>query len=149
MVCLKKMFTGEIIFHLKRRMMKGLCYYKWKAWYKLSSSSGLKKNICTFLSSTRYSFEEHKILGTKYCVAKYFEKALNKWKFIFRKKNWERKVNWHVSQIAKVHISYAIWFMISEKKCYVVGVSSRCSGGATHVYTKILSKQQVIQKNVY
>ena len=32
MVCLKKMFNGEIICHLKRRL-KRLCYYKWKAWY--------------------------------------------------------------------------------------------------------------------
>ena len=128
--------------------MKVLCYYEWKAWYKLLSSSGLKKNICTFISSTRHPFEEHKILGNKYCVAKYSEKVLNKWKFIFRKNNWERKINCHVLQIAKVHISYAIWFMISEKKCYEVAASSRCSGRATHVYTKILSEKQGIQKHV-
>ena len=44
------MFNGKIIFYLKRRL-KRLCYYKWKTWYKLLSSSGLKKNLCTFLSS--------------------------------------------------------------------------------------------------
>ena len=65
---LKKIFNGEIIFHLKRRL-KRLCYYKWKAWYKLLPSSGLKKNKCTFLSSTRHPSEEQKMLDTKYCVA--------------------------------------------------------------------------------
>ena len=55
--CLKKMFNGEIILicHLKMRL-KRLCYYKWKAWYKLLSSSGLKKNLCTFLSCTIHPF---------------------------------------------------------------------------------------------
>ena len=32
MACLKKMFNGEITWHLKRRL-KRLCHYKWKAWY--------------------------------------------------------------------------------------------------------------------
>ena len=32
MVCLKKMFNGEITWYLKRRL-KRLCHYKWKAWY--------------------------------------------------------------------------------------------------------------------
>ena len=36
------MFNGEIIFHMKR-MLKMLCYYKWQAWQKLLSNSGLKK----------------------------------------------------------------------------------------------------------
>ena len=53
---------------------------------------------------------EHQILGSKILS----EKGLNKWKFIFL----YRKINCHVLQIAKVHISYAIWFMISEKKYY-------------------------------
>ena len=68
MVCLKKMFNGEIIFHLKRRL-KRLPYFKWKAWYKLLSSSGLKNYISTFPSSTIHPFEGHEILGTKHCIA--------------------------------------------------------------------------------
>lgn len=32
---------GEILFHLKR-ILKVLCHYTWKTWYKLWSSSGLK-----------------------------------------------------------------------------------------------------------
>ena len=49
--CLKKMFIGEVICHLKRRL-KSLCYYKWKSWYKLLSCSGLKKILFAFFSST-------------------------------------------------------------------------------------------------
>ena len=81
-----------------------------------------KKYICTFLSSTRYSFEGHNILGTKYCVGKYSLKKdwINESLYCSRAKK-----NWHVLQIAKVHISYAIWFVISEKKYYEVGVSSQ------------------------
>ena len=124
MVCLKKMLNGEIICHLKRRL-KRLCYYKWKAWYTLSSS-GLK-NIYIFLSSTSQPFErvgapplniviEHQVLCSN--------KRTN-WKFIFP---W-KKANWYVLQIAKALFSYSICLMISDKSimlCYGVHVSSSC-----------------------
>ena len=48
MQCLKKMFNGEIKIHLKKRL-KRLCYYKWRAWYKLLPSSGLKKYMHIFI----------------------------------------------------------------------------------------------------
>ena len=131
MVCLNKMFNGETIFHFRRRL-KRLCFYKWKAWYKLLSSAGLKKNICTFLSSTRHAFEGHKILSTRYCVAILKKRKMNNWKFIFP---W-RKINWHVLQIAKAQLrDLALDFW---KKYYEADVSSLW--WCMHVYTKILSK---------
>ena len=60
--CLKKMFNGEIICHLKRRLRR-LFYHKWKAWYKLLSSSGLKKKLAIFFIIHQSSFER----DTKYC----------------------------------------------------------------------------------
>ena len=97
MVCLKKMFNGEIIFHLKRRL-KRLCYYKWRL-DTIIVKFRTEKYVCTFSSSTRHSFEGHKILGTKYCVAA-SEKGIKNWKFIFP---W-RKINWQVLQIVKAQL---------------------------------------------
>ena len=42
MVHLKKIFNGEIIFRLKKRLKDLLCCYKGKTWYKLLSSLGLE-----------------------------------------------------------------------------------------------------------
>ena len=131
-VCLKKMFDGEIIFHLKRKLNR-LCYYKWKAWYKLLSTSGLKKDICTLLSSTRHPFEGHKILSTKCCVAILKKtRKMNNWKFIFP----GRKINWYVSQIRDFQLRdlvYDFW-----KKYYEEDAS--LLRWCRLVYTKILSK---------
>ena len=120
-VCLKKMINGEIICHLKR-ILKRLCYYKWKAWYTLSKS-GLKKlhiSIIHHQSSFRAVAPNIAIgLGTKYFVA--IKEPIESLYFPWR------KINWHVFQIAKAHFSYSIWLMISEKSimlCYSVHVSS-------------------------
>ena len=43
MVFSNNLFNGEITFHLKRILIVRLCYYKWKTWYKLLSSSGMKE----------------------------------------------------------------------------------------------------------
>ena len=71
MVCWKKMFNGEIICHLKRRL-KRLCYCKWKAWYIIVKSR-IKKNlhISIIHQSTFWEGHHHLILslGTKYCAA--------------------------------------------------------------------------------
>ena len=42
---------GEILFHLKR-ILKVLCHYTWKTWYKLWSSSGLKVFCIRFYHAT-------------------------------------------------------------------------------------------------
>ena len=143
MVCLKKMFNGEIIFHLKRRL-KRLCYHNWKAWDKLLSSSGLKKNTWTFLSSTIHPWfwekqsTRHQILCTN--TQKKKKKIMNNWKFIFP---W-RKINCYVLQIAKAQLRdlvHDFW-----KKYYEVDVSS--PWWCTNVYTKF-SAYKACKKNVY
>ena len=140
MVCLKKIFNGEIICHLKRRL-KRLCYYKWKAWYKLLSSSGLKKKIAHIFIIHQSSFEKgHTILplGTKYCVAILWKSS--NWKFVF---SW-RKINWYVLQIAKAYFSYTIWLMISEKS--IVAYTFLHHGMVGHAFTKCLRKQGIQKK---
>ena len=130
MVCWNKMFNGEIIFHLKRRL-KRLCNYKWRAWYKLSSSSGWKKIVhISFIHQSSF-WEEHEVLpfGTKYCVAILWKGT--DWKSIFP---W-RKINWHVSKIAKAHFSYTIYLW---HKCFFTMV--------VHTCTKTLSKQGIQKK---
>ena len=102
--------NGEITCHLKRRL-KRLCHYKWKAWYKLLSSSRLKKNCIHFYHPPVILFER----DTKYChgapsCVAILWKGTN-WKFKFL---W-RKMNWYGLQIAKRHFSYTIWLIISEK----------------------------------
>ena len=123
MVSLKKMFNGEIICHLKGRL-KRLCYYKWKAWYTLLSSSGLK-NICIFLSSTSQLLRGAPPLNIFIGPQVLCSNKIMIWKFIFP---W-RKAKWYVLQIAKALFSYSICLMISDKSivlCYGVHVSSSC-----------------------
>ena len=110
-MCLKKMFNGEIIFHLKWRLRR-LRYYKWKPWYKLLSSSGLKRYFCKFLSSTKHPLEaeRHDILYTKYHVAAILYTGTN-WKIMF---SW-RKVNWHELQIAKAYLVFPTGSWIVKK----------------------------------
>ena len=133
MVCLKKMFNGEIIFHLKW-IQKRLCYYKWKAWYKLLSSSGLKKFYACF-----YYPPNSFLRGTKYRATKPLcsnNLKRNDWKFMFP---W-RKINWHVFQIAKARFRYTICFMISEKRI------TRCTYlhcGGVRMHQKSLNKQGI------
>ena len=137
MECLKKIFNGEIIYHLKRRP-KRLCHYMWEAWHKLSSSLGLKKMWVHFYHPPVIIFER----GTKYCYGvpscvEILGKGTN-WKFIFL---W-RKINWHGLQIAKRHFSYTIWLMISEKS--IVAYTFLHHDDA-HIYQS-LSKQDVQKK---
>ena len=105
--------------HLKR-ILKRLCYLKWKAWYIVKFRT----------KKTAYFYHPPPVIlsgSTKYCHwigCQVFcsNKGMNG-KFIFP---W-RKINWHVFQIAKGHFSYSIWLMISEKSiivCYGVHVSS-------------------------
>ena len=109
MVYLKKMFNREISCHLKRRL-KRLRYYKWKAWYTLLSSSGLKKFAYFYHSPPAILLRGaplniaigHQVLCSN--------KGTN-WKLIYP---W-RKINWHVLPIAMAHFSYSIWLMISGK----------------------------------
>ena len=100
MACLKKMFNGEITWHLKRRL-KRLCHCKWKAWYIFI--------IHQFI----FIWEGNKILPCSQ-GSNTLWKGTN-WKFIFL---W-RKINWYGLQIAKSHFSYTIWLMISEKSMMV------------------------------
>ena len=62
MVCLRKIFNREIIFHLKRRR-KILWNYTWNAWYKLLSTSGLKKICARFFHPPNILFRD-----MKYCT---------------------------------------------------------------------------------
>ena len=115
MVCLKKMFNGEVICHLKRRL-KRLCYYKWKAWYTLLPSSGLKEDWAHFYHPPVISFFEW---GTsKYChwAPSFCSNKVTNWKILFP---W-RKINRHVLKTAKAHFSYLIslikWLMYQESQ---------------------------------
>ena len=110
--------------------------YKWKAWYTLLSSSGLKKNYI-FLSSPPVILLRgvpvnivtgHEVLCSN--------KGKN-WKFIFP---W-RKINWQVLQIPKAHISYLIWLMICGKSIiYAIFIVMM------HKCTKSLNKQGIQNK---
>ena len=109
-------------------------YYKWKTWYKLLPSSGLKKNIyaCFYhphqtQTSSWMWWGMHKILCIKYCTAvtlKRNELAV----YISLK-----EANWHVLQIAKTQFRYTIWFGISEKS--ITRYTFLHYGGA-HMYQK-------------
>ena len=129
MAYLKEMLNGKIICRLKRRL-KRFCHYKWKAWYKLLSSSWPKKNCAHFYQpplillserSTKYCHWE-----TNYCVA-ILRKGTN-WDFVF---TW-RKINCHDLQIAKSHFSY-LHDLVNDfwKNYYGVHVSWPC--WCTHV----------------
>ena len=63
-VCFKENTYEEITFHL-RRILKRLCYYQWKAWYKLLLSSRLKKYWTHFYHPPKIFLR-----GTKYRAPK-------------------------------------------------------------------------------
>ena len=133
--CLKKIFNGEIIFNLKRRL-KRLRYYKWKAWYSLLSSLGLKK-ICMFLSSPPVILLRGVPVNIVTGHEVLFSNKGTNWKFIFP---W-RKINWHVLQIPKAHFSYLIWLMICGKSIiYAIFIMMM------HKCTKSLNKQGIQNK---
>ena len=119
-------------------------YYKWKAWYKLLPSSGLKKNICAcFYHPHRTSifliwmwWSMHK----KYCAPNITAVILKRNEltvYISLK-----EANWHVLQIAKTQFRYTIWFRISEKS--ITRYMFLHCGGA-HI-TKSLSEQDIQKK---
>ena len=112
---LKKIFDGEIIFHLKKEtekivllQVKGLIQIIVKFRTEkifLHVSLSLPRNII---------LRGIDILWTNnHCVA-ILSKGTS-WKFMVPC----RKVNWHVLQTAKTHLRYSNWFMISEKKYYL------------------------------
>ena len=133
--CLKKIFNGEIICNLKRRL-KRLCYYKWKTWYTLLSSSQLKKN-CVFLSSPPVILLRGAPLNIVIGHEVLCSNKGTDWKFIFL---W-RKINWYVLQIPKANFSYLIWLMICGKSIiYAIFIM------VMHACTKSLSKQGIQNK---
>ena len=71
-----------------KRILKRLCYWKWKAWYKLLSRSGLKKFCVRSLSPNIL------LSGIKY---------------------WLRNQLCSFENERLTSFSYTIWFMISEK----------------------------------
>ena len=102
-----------------------MCYYKWKAWYKLLPSSGLKKNICAcfyhphqtniFLNVVGHA---QNIVHQIFCTAVTLKR--NELTVYISLK----EANCHVLQIAKTQFRYTIWFGIFWKKYYEVHVSS-------------------------
>ena len=97
----KKNFNGEIIFHLKR-ILKRLCYYKWKRTtrYKFMCDSGLQKFRGHFYHAPNILY---------YVPILELKKANRK--FIFPR----RVINWHVLQKAKAISTYMIRFINSEQ----------------------------------
>ena len=80
MVCLKKGdWTEKIVLFI---------IYMWNAWYKIMSSSRLKKNCARFYHTPVILWEGHKILplGAKYFVRNNLQKGKN-WKFISLNEN--------------------------------------------------------------
>ena len=104
----KKMFSGEMIFHLKR-IRKRLCYYKWKAWFKLLTNSGLEIFLHFSRKHQTFFWGAQNIVHKNNFVAILLKGKI--WKFIFSR----RVVNWHIQQIVKAHFRCTIWFMISGK----------------------------------
>ena len=134
MVCLKKIFNGEIICHLNRRLKRS-CYYKWKAWYTLLSSSGLKK--LRILSSSPVILLRGAPLNIVIGHEVLCSNKGTDWKFTFL---W-RKINWYVLQIPKANFSYLIWLMICGKSIiYAIFIM------VMHACTKSLSKQGIQNK---
>ena len=74
------MFNGEIIFHIKR-IKKMLCYYKWKAWYKLLSGWGMKKICARFYHAPNILLTGMKYGAPKWLCSNTVNKVMN-WKFI-------------------------------------------------------------------
>ena len=84
MVCLKKIFNGEIIFHFKKETEKMLlpqCYYqsvitRVTDLIQIIVKFRTKKiSLCASLSSTKYLCDGHEILHIKYCVAMFSKGA--------------------------------------------------------------------------
>ena len=137
MVCLKKMFNKEKIFHLKR-ILKRLCYYKWKVWYKLLSRSRQKIFFTRFNYPPNVLLRDIKYRGQKRLCSNTLKR--NELKFILP---WT-KINWHVSQIGKARFRYTIWLIISKKgitRCTFI----YCSGALLHQKSQ---QARHIQKNV-
>ena len=65
MVCLKKMFNGKIIFHLKRRLKKLTISDRLDT---ITVKFRTEKKLRKFVSSTKHPFGGLKILCTKYRV---------------------------------------------------------------------------------
>ena len=112
-----------------------MCYYKWKAWYRLLPSSGLKKNIysCfyhphqTQISSWMW-WGIHKISCTKYSTAVTLKRnELTVYISLLK------EANWHVLQLAKTQVRYMIWFGVSEKSMTRY-MFLHC--GSAHIYQK-------------
>ena len=107
----------------KKDTEKSLCYYKIKAWYKLSNS-GLKE-FCvhlyhapnTLLRGISLSLN---IVHENNCIAQYMERTeslyILPWTITY----------YHASLIAKAHFKCTILFMISEKKYQEVQVFLWC-----------------------
>ena len=121
-LCLKKVFNGEITFYLKR-LLKRLCYYKWNAWFKLLSASGLKKYYAPF-----YHHAPKVLLkGMKY-------RARN-WS---RSNTYSKKEQKFIFPWRKIRFRYTVLFVISEKSI------TRCTfihGGGTRI--KSLNKESL------
>ena len=133
--CLKKIFNREIICNLKRRL-KRFCYYKWKTWYTLFSSSRLKRN-CVFLSSPPVILSRVAPLNIVIGHEVLCSNKETDWKFILL---WW-KINWYVLQIPKANFSCLIWLMICGKSIvYFIFIL------VMHSYTKILRKQAIQNK---
>ena len=80
-----QVFNREVTFLLKK-ILERLCYYKWKAWYKLLSSSGLKKCCTHFYHAPNILLRSTKYRARIRLCSK-LKKGTN-WKFIFP----ERKI---------------------------------------------------------
>ena len=104
----------------------------WTAWYKLFSSSGLKKYCTRFCPAPNILLRCMKYGGTKRLCS-------NAWVFISL---W-RKINWHVLQIVNARFSYTIWFIVSEKTMTWC-VFLQC--GDAHMHQK--SHQKKLTKNL-
>ena len=124
MVCLKKMFNGEII-HLK---VKGLIPIIVKFRTKKNLRASISSSVILLRGAPQNIVNEHEVLCSN--------KGTN-WRFIF---SW-RKINWHVLQIPKVHFSYLIWLLICGKNIiYAIFIM------VMHACTKSLSKQGIQNK---
>ena len=87
----KCLFNGEIIFYSAFKKDTEKVLLKWKAWYKLLSSSGL------YVSITRHPFEGHEISVTKAIV--------HIWK-------------WNTNLIQLLNLVLDIWKNISQGACF-------------------------------
>ena len=52
----------------KERRLKRLCYYMWKAWYKIIVKFKTEKNFCTFLLFTSYPLRREQNIATGHQV---------------------------------------------------------------------------------